>query len=195
MTRIIGSANSVLDIGGGLRIDKTRSNREDPKNLWMLQTMQEKGIRYRILDYVDTYKPDVVGDIQKLPLADNSEDAIACLSVLEHVENPFKAASEMYRVLKPGGMCLISVPFLFYYHAEKGYYGDYWRFTEDSLRLLFKSFSTLELCPVRLPVETLVRLTPLGRFEAFLAVGRALDGILYAKGSKQVSGYYLFLVK
>ncbi len=195
MRRIADSVGSVLDIGGTLRIDAARSSRVDPRNTWVKELLSEKKVAYRVLDYVDTYHPDIVGDIQSLPLPDASEEAIICLSVLEHVENPFKAAAELHRVLKPGGMCLISVPFLFYYHAEKGYYGDYWRFTEDSLRLLFKPFSKFEICPVRLPVETLIRLTPLGRSEAFLAAGRALDGLLYSKGSKQVSGYYLFLVK
>ncbi len=87
------------------------------------------------------YNPDIIGDIHNLPFADNSIEAIVCLAVLEHVENPFKACAEIHRVLKPGGFCLITLPFLYYYHAEKGYYKDYWRFTKDAVELLFQDFS------------------------------------------------------
>ncbi len=193
--RILDTSNSVLDIGGGLRLDRTRSNRVNPQHAWILEAFQKKGVTYRILDYVDTYHPDVVGDIQNLPLQDASEEAIVCLSILEHVENPFKAAAEMHRVLKPGGLCFVYVPFLYYYHAEKGYYGDYWRFTEDSLRLLFKDFSSIALTSVRGPIETLVRLSPLGRWSFFCWIGQLGDLIARKYSSKQTSGYNVLLVK
>jgi len=192
---LIEGADSVLDIGGGLRIDRGRSNRVDSRQQWARNLLKARGMAYRVLDYVDTYNPDIVGDIQELPLPDESEKAIVCLSVLEHVENPFKAASELYRVLAPGAKCLIYVPFLFYYHAEKGYYGDYWRFTEDSLRLLFRPFTELHIQPTRGPIETLIRLSPLGRYIVFCNAGFLLDRLFKKQHSRQTSGYNLFLIK
>ncbi len=186
---------SILDIGGGLRIDSSRNNRTTQGNTEILRRLKERNITYRVLDYTDTYHPDVVGDVQNLPLTTDSEDAIACIAVLEHVEDPIKASAELYRVLKPGGYCFIFVPFLYYYHAERGYYGDYWRFTPDSLKFLFKPFRSIEISPVRGPVETLVRLSPLGRYRFFEHAGFLLDRLLGKGASRQVSGYHVFLEK
>jgi SAM-dependent methyltransferase len=185
----------ILDIGGTLRFAGDRSNRVDPKNAWIGERVKERGISYKVLDYVDTYSPDIVGDIQDLPLPDNSQEAIVCMAVLEHIENPIKAAGELYRVLKPEGLLLVYVPFLYYYHAEEGYYGDFWRFTPDSLRSIFKPFASVELCAVRGPLETLIRLSPLGRYRMFEHVGFVLDRLFGKLSSKQVSGYHALLTK
>ena len=147
------------------------------------------------MDPVDTYNPDIVGDIHTMPFPDASEEAIVCLSVLEHVENPIKAAEELYRVLKSGGYCFVYVPFLFYYHAEKGYYGDFWRFTEDSIRYMFKKFSSIEVRKTRGPFETWIKLSPLGRLSVCIKGAMIIDRLTGKTGSSQTSGYYVFLVK
>jgi len=54
----------------------------------------------------------VVGDVEDLkPLfADNSFDAVVCTDVLEHLEKPDRAVSEAWRVLKPKGTFIGTVP-------------------------------------------------------------------------------------
>ncbi len=49
-------------------------------------------------------------DITKLKFEDNSFDYIICNHVLEHIDNDIKAMSEMFRVLKPNGIAVITVP-------------------------------------------------------------------------------------
>ena len=193
--RMLADSTRVLDIGAGLRLSKEYGNRENVEHRWIADAMREQGTDYVVLDYVDTYHPHIVGDIQNLPLPDNSESAIVCLAILEHVENPFKSFAELHRVLKPGGTCLLYVPFLYYYHAERGYYHDYWRFTHDSLAALTKSFATVEIQNVRGPLETLVRLSPLGRFRMFCDLAFLIDRATGKLASKQTSGYYVWLVK
>jgi len=183
----------VIDIGSGLKLDCNRGNRASDKNAWLKPYL--KNVDYLVLDYVSTYKPDILGDIQDLPLADNSVDAIICLSILEHVENPIKAAAEIYRVLQPGGRCYVHVPFLFYYHAEKGYYGDYWRFTLDTLQLLFKGFSTVYYQQSRGAIESWFHLLPIGRKKIFKIIGRSLDRIFKKQFSPQTSSYSLLIIK
>ena len=195
LVHIFEHAHEVLDIGGSLRIDAARNNRLDPHNAWIIDEIQRCGTSYKILDYVDTYHPDIVGDIQALPMPDNSQEAVLCIAVLEHVENPFKAAGELYRVLKPGGYCLVYVPFLYYYHAERGYYGDFWRYTRDSLEHLFKPFGTIEIQNVRGAFETWIRLSPLGRWRVFGDAAFLIDKATGKLNSKQTSGYYVFLRK
>lgn len=193
VTKIFTENKTVLDIGGGLRISKKSGNRHDSKNKWMLPLLS--GVAYKILDPVLDYNPDIVGDIHSLPFENNSQDAIVCIAVLEHVENPTKAASEMRRVLKDGGHLLVYVPFIYYYHAESGYYKDYWRFTKDSLALLFDGFSKMEIQAVRWALATWIHLSPLGRFKIIVSVANALDSLFGKDNSNQVSGYYIFLIK
>lgn len=50
------------------------------------------------------------GDITDLPFDDNRFDLIICNHVLEHIPNDQQAMSELSRVLKPNGTCLITVP-------------------------------------------------------------------------------------
>ncbi len=45
-----------------------------------------------------------------LPFKSESMDAITSFEVLEHVNDPHEAVREFYRVLKPGGQAVISVP-------------------------------------------------------------------------------------
>jgi len=193
MTLLLSEKRSVVDIGGGLRISNKKGNRYDKEREWMLPLLT--GIKYVILDTVPDYKPDIVGDIQALPLEDNSQEAIVCLAVLESVPDPFKACEEMYRVLEVGGYCFVYLPFLYYYHAEKNYYKDYWRFSKDALPVLFKNFSNMEIMAIRGALGTLVRLSPLGRFKFIENCAYFLDRITGKLTSNQVSGYYIFLKK
>lgn len=50
-------------------------------------------------------------DIQSLSFGDNAFDAILCLDVLEHVGDPLRAIREIWRVLSPGGVAVLSFPF------------------------------------------------------------------------------------
>ena len=49
-------------------------------------------------------------DIRNLPLKGSSQDLVICSEVLEHVPNYEAVLAECYRVLKPAGVLLISVP-------------------------------------------------------------------------------------
>jgi ubiquinone/menaquinone biosynthesis C-methylase UbiE len=50
------------------------------------------------------------GDAQQMPFRKNTYDKVFSISTLEHIKNDAKTFKEMYRVLKPGGTAIISVP-------------------------------------------------------------------------------------
>ena len=50
-------------------------------------------------------------DIHQMPFPDNSFDTVLCNHVLEHVDDDIQAMREIARVLKPGGLAIMQVPF------------------------------------------------------------------------------------
>src|ERR1700722_7508666 len=55
-------------------------------------------------------------DNSKLDLPDNAFDGAVCVEVFEHLFDPLAATKEIFRVLKPGGVLVATVP-NFGYHA------------------------------------------------------------------------------
>lgn len=50
------------------------------------------------------------GSIYELPFKDKTFDAVVCSEILEHLDDEETALKEIHRVLKPGGIFLVSVP-------------------------------------------------------------------------------------
>lgn len=59
----------------------------------------------------------VIGDTLSLPFANNFFDIVLSTEVIEHTENPLKAISESIRVLKPGGILVLTTPNKLWYPA------------------------------------------------------------------------------
>lgn len=53
---------------------------------------------------------DMHFDVQQIPMADSSVDIIICNHLLEHVESDHKALTEMYRIMRSGGMGVMLAP-------------------------------------------------------------------------------------
>lgn len=95
----------------------------------------------------DTSRIDLVSDITAIPAPDASFDAILCSEVLEHVPEPTHALDEFARLLKPGGMVILTAPFasnvhMAPYHFCSGF-SRYWY--EHHLAL--RGFEIKELSP------------------------------------------------
>lgn len=90
--------------------------------------------------------------ILDLPFEDNSIESLSSLCVIEHIglgrygdlHDPFgseKAIKELKRVVKPGGILLISVPVD---SENKIYFNAHRAFTRDYILKLFEGFTLLE---------------------------------------------------
>ena len=122
---------NILNVGSGGDIQK------------LLQQFKEVSLLNIDIDYLR--KPDIVCDITDINLSNiiNFEPDIVCIfEVLEHVKEPHKAVRNIYKILKKGGKCICSTPFIFPIHDEPN---DYFRFTIYGLKLLFKDFSTINI--------------------------------------------------
>ncbi|MEM9804837.1 MAG: class I SAM-dependent methyltransferase [Cyanobacteria bacterium P01_D01_bin.56] len=82
-----------------------------------------------------------LADAHNIPLPSQCFDAVIVQAVLEHVLEPQKVVSEIYRVLKPHGIVYAETPFL--QHVHEGAY-DFTRFTESGHRYLFKCFKLIQ---------------------------------------------------
>lgn len=52
----------------------------------------------------------IVGDVHRIPFADRFFDRIISTETLEHVDDPGIVVGEMYRLLRRGGILLVTVP-------------------------------------------------------------------------------------
>jgi len=93
------------------------------------------------LDLFSAEGVDIQADVLRLPLKDESVEAIVCTGVLEHVCDPRQAVQEMCRVLKPGGRSYLEVPFMQTFHASPG---DYFRWTAAGLQQLLRPLCIIE---------------------------------------------------
>ncbi|MGC9502967.1 methyltransferase domain-containing protein [Baaleninema sp.] len=118
----------ILDNGCGLR-----------------QTYYDNVVNFEIVNYPTT---DVLGIGEKLPFKSNSFDAVFSLAVLEHVKTPVECAREISRVLKPGGILYVVVPFLQPFH---GYPDHYYNMTSSGLKNLFNK--DLEIIEAGVPLS------------------------------------------
>jgi SAM-dependent methyltransferase len=78
---------------------------------------------------------DDLYDGLEFPYTDEKFDSALCNQVLEHVFNPSEFLREIHRVLKPGGVLLLTVPFVWDEH-EQPY--DYARYSSFGLRDLLR---------------------------------------------------------
>ena len=88
----IGENWKILEVGSG-------PNRLFPNSL--------------TLDIYAGCEPDFVHDLNQTPypIAENVFDLVICLHVLEHVQNLVGAVTELHKVLKPGGLLFVEVPY------------------------------------------------------------------------------------
>ncbi len=78
-----------------------------------------QGSRVLCVDIEDAPGVDVVADAQNLHMFPNdSVDCVVSVSTLEHVRDPFAVVAEIHRILKPGGIIYLSIPFIFAFHGD-----------------------------------------------------------------------------
>lgn len=172
----VAGAATVLDIGTSQRFAKELS---PYRELLTAHGYRAAGYRPEPMG-ADTCDLDL--DVQAIALPDDSEDCVLCLEVLEHVTDPFRAARELVRIIRPGGRLLLTVPFLTSYHGkgdtpDHAGYPDFWRFTHQGLQHLFADLDDLRVHAVTGSVEARLRFMKIDRLLDAFPARQLLDRI------------------
>lgn len=145
--------------------------------------------------------PDVFGDGHRLPFADNTFELVLSQAVFEHLEDPFVAAREIHRVLKPGGVVYVESAFMQPLHAVPYHF---FNTTGWGLERLFRDFEIVEVRPHGKFSETLewcYGLTSLrasgqgGKLDDLLNIARQLDSHISEQELRYFSSFVSLLGK
>ena len=86
--------------------------------------------------YQQNTNPDLFWDGKIIPIEDDSVDCVVATEFFEHIPYPEKILAEVIRVLKPGGILFLTVPFIWPLHTMP--YDEY-RYTPFSLERILKN--------------------------------------------------------
>lgn len=77
----------------------------------------------------------ILGSVERMPFAEDSFDLALALDVIEHVANDLQALRELFRILRTGGLMLVTVPALrMLWGTHDVANGHYRRYTLGELR-------------------------------------------------------------
>jgi SAM-dependent methyltransferase len=117
----------VLDVGSMLA---------EPGQMTYKTIADELGWKYVGLDMAPGYNVDVVAtDPYKFPIESDSFDVVISGQTFEHIEFPWLTIKEIARVMRPGGIAIITAPGS---GPEHRYPKDCWRYYPDGMRALAK---------------------------------------------------------
>lgn len=115
------ASGDVLDIGCA---DRWAEAAISPRCRYLgLDSVVTGASRYRA-------RPEVFADAGYLPFRDQCFDTVLLLEVAEHLAEPRRAMASIARVLRPGGVLLLTMPFLYPIHDAPF---DYQRYTAHGL--------------------------------------------------------------
>ncbi|MEM6517247.1 MAG: class I SAM-dependent methyltransferase [Bacteroidota bacterium] len=83
-------------------------------------------------------KVDLICHATDIPLANSSIDTIFCTQVIEHIEDTNALLKEVYRLLVPNGVIILSGPMYWHLHEEPH---DFFRFTKYGFRALLENYN------------------------------------------------------
>lgn len=129
-TKSLTTKPKILVIGAGTPGRGT-------EKLWADADIEIHGV-----DIFQSPTVDVVCDGHYLPFPPDSYDGVLIQAVLEHVVEPQKVVTEIFRVIKPNGIVYAETPFMQQVH--EGAY-DFTRYTVLGHRYLFKHFELIAL--------------------------------------------------
>jgi SAM-dependent methyltransferase len=121
----IPSGGTALDVGSGPgNVTASLARAAGPDGLALGVDISEPMLARAVRSEAGSNVGFIRADAQRLPLRDNTVDAVVSLAVLQLIPNPAAALAEMARVLRPGGRLAVMVP-------TAGSTARFWRMLPD----------------------------------------------------------------
>ncbi len=142
--------------------------------------------QYTGVDFVEFPHVTVIADLTKdLPLESNSADIVTLSNTVEHIPNTEHLFAECYRILRPGGIIVGTIPFLMPLHQAPY---DFNRYTNFQLsRFLSQAgFSQLDVTPLGSLTDAYNTIELKTFDEMFRAKGRHVSARLLLKMARAV---------
>jgi hypothetical protein len=118
----------TVELGCGLGVMARRIGRRAKLYVGLDLTMEQANALR------ETGALGLVSDIHSLPFRDGSIDTIIADNVVEHAHDPLLALRECHRVLRPGGLAYLLIPYDFH-GPEFRNTAHFWKADEPSVRL------------------------------------------------------------
>jgi SAM-dependent methyltransferase len=114
----------LLDFGSFINVGQTLNHR---------QLLEEYDVTYTGVDIQAGRNVDIqMTQPYKIPLPSSSQDVVLSGQVFEHIPFPWASILEIARVLRTGGVFMMTVPSRGHHHSTY----DCWRYYPDSMRAL-----------------------------------------------------------
>ncbi len=121
----IPPGGTALDVGSGPgNVTASLARAAGPHGLALGVDISEPMLARAVRSEAGSNVGFIRADAQRLPLRDNTVDAVVSLAVLQLIPNPAAALAEMARVLRPGGRLAVMVP-------TAGSTARFWRMLPD----------------------------------------------------------------
>lgn len=99
----------ILDAGCGKALLTTDARVASCRGYWAIDAVPLRALHARYLaSHLAERACSAAMDLTDLAFRDAAFDKVACLEVIEHVEDDERALRELYRVLRPGGRLVLS---------------------------------------------------------------------------------------
>lgn len=121
----------LVDIASGYRTNEPEARTDDSlyvaldKAIFEFDKPTEKGA-----------SPNILSTAEHTPLASHYAGGVLCTEVLEHVADEMTVLTEIRRILKPGGLLVLTVPGRDVPFHGKEYQQDYRRFSHEYIKEL-----------------------------------------------------------
>ena len=111
-----GKSVTVLDIGSSTLAFRTEVQPHIDQNVFA--PLRRRGVTVSHLDAKAAVGVDIVADITSLEGVDRTFDVVLCTNLLEHVTDRVETLRNVKRVVRPGGLLLITVPRRYPIHPD-----------------------------------------------------------------------------